>query len=135
MEFPKFHLNDFGRELLVILAIIVAVTLVGIFTWTPPARAHGEAHWIESNPNFIARNTTSMHCCGERDCRREPSTSFRENKDGTVTYLPTNTTFEPRKNGYYHSKDEDWWVCDNKWAMFNGKPSIAYCIFKPFGGM
>ena len=102
-----------------------AITLAVIAS---TARAHGEAHWIETNKRYLSES--GSHCCGVDDCRREQSSKFREAPEGV--YVATGAGDEvlmPRRlvgRGLYPSIDDDWWIC-----IHDG---FVRCIFKPTTG-
>ena len=113
-----------ARSLTLLFAAVIAVG----FVISQKARAHGDAHWIGSNPRYVTES--GGHCCGITDCHRAQAALFREAPEGI--YVTTGAGVEvlmPRRlvgQGLYPSIDGDWWMCV--------QGGVIKCVFKPATG-
>ena len=92
------------------------------------ALAHGDAEWIQKNPDFVDK--FGHHCCSPNDCERIPESYVRqEGKD--IYVLPTRQKFRKDERGTYRSRDSSWWWCKGRQLPGLSEPP-AVCIFFPF---
>jgi hypothetical protein len=103
-----------------VLAVVIATSSV--------AFAHGDAWWIQQNPEYVDK--FGYHCCSPNDCERIPESFVRQ--DGQDIYvLPTRQKFRKGERGTYRSRDSSWWWCKSRQLPAHIQP-LAACIFFPF---
>jgi len=113
------HFMD-TRTSMLALALTCAISALAL--------AHGEAEWIQKNPEFVDR--FGHHCCSPTDCERIPESYVRqEGKD--IYVLPTRQKFRKDERGTYRSRDSSWWWCKGRQLPGLSEPP-ATCIFFPF---
>jgi hypothetical protein len=118
------------------LALFTAtVFFSGIFA----AYGHGDAEWIEKNPEYVDSN--NIHCCGVHDCEKAPVGAIVATKDGY--FIPSTGQSFPRPeegnlpSGSHWSIDQDFWWCivadmSQVFGETQSKtPYFVKCIFTP----
>lgn len=99
--------------------LLAALLLVPVLAF-----AHGEAGWIQHNPNYLT--ATGVHCCGEQDCRRMTPEEVAEVEITSEGYVVDGKAFPFDERGLYWSIDAGWW-----WCRYTGLP--VRCLFAPQG--
>jgi hypothetical protein len=103
--------------------------VVLVFVIGSAAFAHGDAEWIQRNPEYVDK--LGHHCCGPQDCERIPADLMRQ--DGQdIHILPTRQKFRKGERGTYQSRDSSWWWCKSREFPEFIKPPPIKCIFFPF---
>lgn len=100
--------------------MIRALAFLGAMASAVSALAHGDASWIQANPNYKMR-TSPAHCCDVSHCRRIQASSVTRVANGWRT--STGQTFVDDRQGLYQSIDADWWAC--------GHSTETWCLFVP----
>lgn len=100
-------------------ALAPAAILAALLIAPAMAHAHGEAQWIQDNPQYLRQEST-LHCCGPTDCERAPPGSFHR-VPGGWRVKSTGQFFPESRRGTYPSPNLDAWWCRNTERVF--------CIF------
>lgn len=107
---------------IVALGFILAILFLTFLLIANLAWAHGDAQWIQMNPNF-KRLLSEVHCCNPTDCHRTTADIAKQIPGTNQWIAKTGEVFEEGKRGMYDSKDLDWWYC--------GLDKVTFCLFKP----
>jgi hypothetical protein len=113
----------------VLVWILGAAAFLAALLYSFPGKAHGDAAWIQANPDYRAES--GVHCCGPNDCRRIiEGVDFVEVQGGFL-FLNNGQFFPVTRRGYYTSAEPDtdiqvWWGC-----FFAGQ---WQCVFQPWSG-
>ncbi len=125
---PRTRVAPHGLTAALLLAIALPIAFVALLAVAGAARAHGEAHWIETNKRYVGADGT--HCCGIADGNRRQAVYFREAPEGVYVTLGAGGEVLIKRElggrGLYPSIDDTWWLC-----IRNG---VVRCVFKPTTG-
>ena len=105
-------------------------SLLVLLLMTGAALAHGDAAWIQEDPQYRDKDNPGVHCCGVNDCHpAEP---------GSVEYVPggyrVKVTGEviPEHKTYFTRPDKlelaEFWYC-----LRHTDPVRVRCLFVPGG--
>lgn len=107
--------------------ILGSFAIAAALSYAFPARAHGDAEWIERGAYYIIGSNPRAHCCGIDHCKRltrdevmNLGNRFKLGSErlGLYQEWPADKTFA--------SENADYWVCHDG-------PRIR-CFFAPAGG-
>lgn len=108
------------RPALLAAALLAAPLLATAVLLPAPVLAHDEAAWIEREPRYRMRHSSS-HCCDPSHCRRIPASFVLRVAEGWRA--GTGEVFLDERQGLYQSIDQDWWAC--------GSAETTWCLFVP----
>lgn len=104
--------------------VFVALIAVWLMALCALALAHGDAGWIQKNPNYRMR-TSNAHCCDPSHCRKVPAGFATRVRSGWK--VETGEVFEDDRQGLYDSIDGDVWACgssETTWCLFVAPPGV-----------
>lgn len=116
--------------------------LIGAIFLPTVAFAHGSAHWIQSNPNFLTSllnpDQVGIHCCGPSDCTPWPEEDVSVQPDGY--HIKSTGEIIPYAKTYYTDADQvkvsRYWRCiftSNVSGSVEHKAGQTRCFFSPGG--